>query len=315
MPLVSTQRPQSSLEHICYRGRFAPSPSGLLHFGSLVAALASYLDAKAHLDRKGQAGKWLLRIEDIDHPRELSGASSQILSTLAAFGLHWDEQVLYQSTQGQRYREILSDLFSKELSYHCQCTRAQIKSLGGVYQGHCRHLHLPSENAAIRLKNSQKKHQFIDVFQGRIDCNLTLANEDFIIHRKDGLFAYQLAVVADDIEQNINQVIRGADLVEPTARQLSFFSILNKQAPNYGHVPLALNRHGAKLSKQNQATALHETNPQPALISALVFLGQLSNGDLEQELRHASVEDIIIWAVAHWQRDSVPKVRAIKINE
>ncbi len=312
MQTALTQRPLSQPRDIQYRGRFAPSPSGLLHFGSLIAALASFLDAKAFINAQGQQGKWLVRIEDIDPPREQIGASSAILTSLDAFGLHWDEQVLYQSEQTQRYHELLTELFDKDLSYYCQCTRAQIKTLGGIYQRHCRHLNQPKNNSAIRLKNYLGQHEFNDIFQGQVHCDQTLANEDFIIHRKDGLFAYQLAVVADDIEQNINHVIRGCDLLEPTARQLTFFSTLNTQAPQYGHIPLAVTETGYKLSKQNKAPALDDKTPQPALISALAFLGQASVENLKNELSHASVEEIIAWAIKHWQRKKVPK--AVEIN-
>jgi len=315
MQIALTQRPPSYPQDIQYRGRFAPSPSGLLHFGSLIAALASFLDAKSHINTKNQQGKWLVRIEDIDPPREQTGASSAILSTLEAFGLHWDEDILYQSKQSQRYCDILAELYAKDLSYYCQCTRAQVKSLGGIYQGHCRTLNLPIKNSAIRLKNNVGQHQFSDIFQGHTVCDQAIANEDFVIHRKDGLFAYQLAVVADDIEQNINHVIRGCDLLEPTARQLTFFATLNTQAPQYGHVPLAVTSTGFKLSKQNKATAIDNDNPQPTLISALAFLGQTSASNLTYELGDASVDEIITWAIKHWQRQKVPKATEILLNK
>jgi glutamyl-Q tRNA(Asp) synthetase len=293
-----------------YRGRFAPSPSGLLHFGSLIAALASFLDAKSSIDSKGNQGKWLVRIEDIDPPREQVGASSEILHTLEAFGLHWDEEVLYQSQQSKFYRELLADLHQQKLSYYCQCTRAEIKAIGGIYQGHCRDLNQPKENSAIRLINQQGIYQFDDIFQGRVHSNQALAKEDFIIHRKDGLFAYQLAVVHDDIYQNITHIIRGCDLLEPTARQLSLFATLKRQAPQYGHVPLAITEEGYKLSKQNKAAAIDSNNPQPALISALTFLGQ----EPPKALIETSVDEIITWAISHWRRNKVPTSREIAIT-
>lgn len=292
-----------------YRGRFAPSPSGFLHFGSLIAALASYLDAKSFIDSQGNQGKWLVRIEDIDPPREQIGASTAILKTLDAFGLHWDEEVLYQSQQSERYKALLHDLHLNELTYYCQCTRAQIKALGGLYQGHCRSLNIESNNSATRLVNHHGLYQFDDIFQGKVTCNQALAEEDFIIHRKDGLFAYQLAVVHDDIYQNISHVIRGCDLLEPTARQLSFFATLNKSAPQYGHVPLAITDQGFKLSKQNKAPAIDNNNPQPALIAALNFLGHTPPSSLARE----NVSDIITWAINHWSRDNVPKATSIEI--
>lgn len=294
-----------------YRGRFAPSPSGLLHFGSLIAALASFLDAKATIDANGNCGKWLIRIEDIDPPREQLGASAAILSTLEAFGLHWDESVLYQSQQSELYEHTLNELQQQRLSYYCQCTRAEIKVLGGIYQGHCLSLKYSPQNNATRLINQHGIYQFTDIFQGEVGCNKNLAREDFIIHRKDGLFAYQLAVVIDDIFQNINHVIRGCDLLEPTARQLTLFATLNKQAPQYGHVPLAITEQGYKLSKQNKAPAIDNNNPQPTLIAALEFLGQAPDPDLI----HKKVTDIISWAVKHWSREKVANVREINIEQ
>ncbi|MCW8865432.1 MAG: tRNA glutamyl-Q(34) synthetase GluQRS [Colwellia sp.] len=295
-----------------YRGRFAPSPSGLLHFGSLIAALASFLDAKAHTDAHNNQGKWLVRIEDIDPPREQAGASSAILSTLDAFGLHWDEQVLYQSQQSALYYDLLQSINQQDLSYYCQCTRAEIKAIGGIYQGHCRTLNHPQQNSATRLINHYGIHQFTDIFQNQsqVSCDKNLAKEDFIIHRKDGLFAYQLAVVHDDIYQGITHVIRGCDLLEPTARQLTLFATLNTQAPKYGHIPLATTNEGYKLSKQNKAPAIDNENPQPALIAALSFLGQNPAPDLA----HEKVTDIIDWAIKHWSRENVPKVKSLKIT-
>jgi len=284
-----------------YRGRFAPSPSGFLHFGSLIAALASYLHAKS------QQGLWLVRIEDIDPPREKAGASSAILTTLEAFGLHWDEHVLYQSQQSALYQDVLQQLAHEHLTYHCQCTRAQIKAYGGLYQGQCRGKDLSFENNATRLHNHQAVYHYHDLIQGKYSCQQDLAQEDFILVRKDGLFAYQLAVVVDDIYQNISHVIRGCDLLEPTARQLSFYQQLGYQAPTFGHVPLAITEQGFKLSKQNKAPAIDDKNPAPALIAALNFLGQ----NAPQELLSYSAPQIIQWAVEHWSTDHIPKKQQI----
>jgi glutamyl-Q tRNA(Asp) synthetase len=294
-----------------YRGRFAPSPSGLLHFGSLIAALASFLDAKSTVDSHGNCGKWLVRIEDIDPPREQAGASNAILSTLEAFGLHWDEQVLYQSQQVDYYLDTLETLHQQGNTYYCQCTRNEIKNLGGIYQGHCRTLHNPRNNSAIRLIYLHKLYQFNDIFQGEVKCEELIAAEDFIIHRKDGFFAYQLAVVLDDIYQNITHVIRGCDLLEPTARQLTLFATLNTQSPQYGHIPLAITNHGYKLSKQNKAPAIDNNRPKPALVAALSFLGQTPEPCLVNE----DVCDIIAWATKHWSAEKVPKVKEINIEQ
>lgn len=307
---ISTSERPPILSNLAYRGRFAPSPSGLLHFGSLIAALASFLDAKSFVSAQAQSGKWLVRIEDIDPPREQPGASSAILATLEAFGLHWDESVLYQSQQSELYQDTLSDLHKNNLSYYCQCTRAEIKALGGIYQGNCKALNHNKSNSATRLINQFGHYQFNDIFQGSISCDQTLAKEDFIIHRKDGLFAYQLAVVVDDVYQNINHVIRGCDLLEPTARQLTLFATLNNTTPIYGHVPLAITTNGYKLSKQNKAPAIDNNNPQPALIAALKFLGQNPDPKLVNE----KVDDIIRWAIKHWSRNKVAPVTEISIE-
>ena len=284
-----------------YRGRFAPSPSGFLHFGSLIAALASYLDAKHN------SGQWLVRIEDIDPPREKAGASAEILKTLDAYGLHWDEEVLYQSQQSPLYQTVLADLAQQKSSYYCRCTRAQIKAIGGIYLGHCRDITQPETNSAIRVINRFGISQYNDLIQGQVTCNAALAKEDFIVLRKDGLFAYQLAVVVDDIYQNITHVIRGCDLLEPTARQLSFYQTLQKTPPQYGHFPLAVTKKGFKLSKQNNAPEIDKSNPIPLLFSALTFLGQQPPNELLQ----ASVDELLHWAITHWSITQVPKSQEI----
>jgi glutamyl-Q tRNA(Asp) synthetase len=286
---------------IVYRGRFAPSPSGSLHFGSLIVALASYLDAKKN------KGLWLVRIEDIDPPREKEGASDHILKTLDALGLHWDESIRYQSQQTDIYRDVLNELGKQKLSYYCQCTRADIKKRGGIYQQYCRHLAHPNNNAATRVINNNALSFYVDLIQGNVQCNLELAQEDFTLVRKDGLFAYQLAVVVDDIDQNINHVIRGCDLLEPTARQLSFFALLKKKAPQYGHVPLAISVDGYKLSKQNRSPAIDISKPQSSLLAALNFLGQLP----PSELINGTVSEIINWGINHWSITKVPKQQKI----
>jgi len=273
----------------------------LLHFGSLITALGSFLDAKSHL------GTWLVRIEDIDPPRELTGASADILKTLDAFGLHWDETVLYQSQQTALYREVLTSLSNKNLSYYCQCTRAEIKALGGIYQGHCRSLDHSIKMSSTRIVNNIGAFQYQDLIQDHVECNKSLAKEDFTLVRKDGLFAYQLAVVVDDIYQDINHIIRGCDLLEPTARQISFYHILNRVIPTYGHIPLAVTPEGYKLSKQNKAPAIDIEKPQPALFAALDFLGQQP----PKLLIHSNVDEIITWAIKNWSIKKVPKRKEI----
>ena len=248
-----------------YRGRFAPSPSGPLHFGSLVAALASYLDAKSN------KGVWLVRIEDIDTPRVVSGSDTEILTALEKFGLHWDESIEYQSQRHDLYQSTLNSLHCE--LYACKCSRKTIKQSGGFYLGHCRHLGLSVSEHAIRLTQNHPIFQFNDLIQGSIHIPKAIANEDYIVKRRDGLFAYQLVVVVDDIDQGITRVVRGADLIEPTARQISLFKRLGYQLPEYAHVPLAVSTPGAKLSKQNHAPAINVDNPVPELIRALKFLG------------------------------------------
>lgn len=254
----------------CYIGRFAPSPSGPLHFGSLVAALGSYLRAKS------QTGKWLVRVEDIDPPREVEGAATDILRTLEIFGLEWDEPVLFQSQRTSVYDFTLEQLIENQQAYYCQCTRKQIQAMGGSYNGRCRHKVPPWQQGAIRVKNSVAIDHFDDPIIGEITAEKDFAAEDFIVKRRDGLFAYQLAVVLDDAYQGITEVVRGRDLLLPTVRQLTLFNQLGLIAPNYLHLPLACEADGRKLSKQNHATAIDIKQPQLILNSLLHFLGQPS---------------------------------------
>ena len=304
-PVSTANQAANKLSNQPYVGRFAPSPSGALHFGSLVTALASYIHARQH------QGKWLVRIEDIDPPREQAGAADDILRTLDAYGLHWDGDVFYQSQQSERYRAILQTLLKCKQAYYCTCTRAQIKAHGGIYQGHCKTLARTPENAAIRVINEVGHFRFNDIFQGTVSCQQALAAEDFTVLRKDGLFAYQLAVVADDIEQNISHIIRGADLLEPTARQLSFYQILAQPAPMFGHVPLVVTEQGYKLSKQNKAPAIDQKRPQPSIIAALKFLGQTPPSDLVEQ----DVDTIIDWAVSQVNFTKMPKQPEIVLSE
>lgn len=288
-----------------YRGRFAPSPSGPLHFGSLITALASYIHAKQH------KGTWLVRVEDIDPPREQVGSADDILKTLEAYGLHWDETVRYQSEQTDQYFATLADLAQQGLTYQCQCTRAQIKAHGGIYTGTCRELALTQNATATRLINQFGVDSYQDLIQGYVQCDTALAKEDFTLVRKDGLFAYQLAVVLDDVDQQISHIIRGCDLLEPTARQLTFYKTLNQPAPLFGHIPLAVTDQGYKLSKQNKAPAIDKANPQPAIIAALKFLGQ----NVDENLVKADSQTIISWSVAEFDFEKVPKSREIMLKE
>ncbi|MEB8195849.1 tRNA glutamyl-Q(34) synthetase GluQRS [Raoultella terrigena] len=278
-----------------YTGRFAPSPSGELHFGSLIAALGSYLQARA------KNGIWHVRIEDIDPPREVPGAADTILRQLERYGLHWDGDVLWQSQRHEAYREHLAWLHEQGLCYYCTCTRARIHAVGGIYDGHCRDLRLPAQDAALRIRQTRPVLEFYDQLRGTLVADEPLAREDFIIHRRDGLFAYNLAVVVDDRFQGVSEIVRGADLIEPTVRQISLYQHFGWQAPDYLHLPLALNAEGNKLSKQNHAPALPEGDPRPEIIRALMFLNQ----DVEQEWRALSIDDLLKQAVVNWKPEKI----------
>lgn len=282
-----------------YIGRFAPSPSGELHFGSLIAALGSYLQARF------QHGLWRVRIEDIDPPREVPGAAETILRQLEHYGLNWDGEVLWQSQRHDAYRERLAWLYEQGLSYYCTCTRARIQSAGGVYDGHCRTLNNGPDNAAVRLLQHYPVTCFKDLLLGEINADERLAREDFIIHRRDGLFAYNLAVVVDDHFQGVTEIVRGADLIEPTVRQISLYQQFGWQTPDYIHLPLAVNEQGNKLSKQNHAPALPDGDPRPVLIDALRFLNQ----NVTEEWQDLSVDELLKKAVDSWSLSAVPKIQ------
>ena len=289
-----------------YRGRFAPSPSGSLHFGSLVAAVGSYLQAKS------QHGIWQVRIDDIDPPREVLGSAQDILETLQAYSLHWDGDVIYQSHHSQTYEKILSRLTEKKLCYACSCTRKTIKQQGGIYLGCCRDKKLEATDNALRLNilklNTPITH-FYDQLQGDIYLNKNEANEDFIIKRKDGLYAYNLAVVIDDINQGITEVVRGADLLQTTGKQIALYQLLGAQPPHYIHLPIAVTSPGKKLSKQNHALAIDKENPIPTLLQALSFLGH----SVPSEIDTSSCTSILKWAEKNWSQKNIPKQAEIQI--
>ncbi|OLQ87034.1 tRNA glutamyl-Q(34) synthetase GluQRS [Vibrio panuliri] len=285
-----------------YIGRFAPSPSGPLHFGSLIAALGSYFQAKAN------QGQWLVRIEDIDPPREMPGASELILRTLEAYQLEWDGEVVYQSQRHHLYQQQIDAWISSGQAYYCQCTRKAIKESGGYYLGTCRDKQLNNETpSATRLRMTQPVYEFIDQKHGRLTIPHPLAEEDFIIKRRDGLFAYNLAVVLDDIDQGVTEVVRGADLIEPTGRQISLYKMLGQSPIHYLHLPLALDENGQKLSKQNHAPAIDNSNPKPALLEAMHFLGF----QLDPHIEQANLDEIIAWGVENWQICQLPNTTEI----
>ncbi|MCL1102378.1 tRNA glutamyl-Q(34) synthetase GluQRS [Shewanella saliphila] len=281
-----------------YIGRFAPSPSGPLHFGSLIAALGSYL--RAH----SQQGQWLVRIEDIDPPREIIGASDDILRTLDAYGLHWHGSVLYQHQRYDAYQQQIDELIRHDQAYFCQCTRKIIQAHGGIYDGRCGLRQPPLTQGAIRIRNQANVDHFNDLVQGDVTVDKRFAAEDFIIKRSDGLYAYQLAVVLDDAYQGITEVVRGCDLLEASCRQMSLFSLLGLDAPQWLHLPLACVQKGFKLSKQNHAPAINTKQPQASINAALSFLGQ-------PEVDVDAIEVMLQQAVAQFSLDGIPKHKEI----
>ncbi len=288
---------QHSKAMMNYIGRFAPSPSGPLHFGSLVAALGSYFQAKS------LSGQWLVRIEDLDPPREMPGADSLILSALEAYGLNWDGEVVYQSQRHHIYEQQINEWLLSGQAYLCQCTRKQIKSAGNYYLGTCRDKALANASeCSVRFKVDNPVKSFIDLKHGEITIPEALSKEDFIIKRRDGLYAYNLAVVLDDIEQGVTEVVRGADLIEPTGRQISLYQALGQNPVRYLHLPLAMDTNGNKLSKQNHATAIDTRNPKPALLKAMEFLGF----KISPTMNDASIDEIILWGTNNWRIEQLP---------
>jgi glutamyl-Q tRNA(Asp) synthetase len=275
-----------------YIGRFAPSPTGPLHFGSLVCALGSYLDARAH------GGKWLVRMEDLDPPREEPGAAERIVHSLQAHSLHWQGPLEWQSRRHARYEQALQQLAARDLIYPCHCSREQIRRSGGHDNSSCRANPLICGPAALRLKCSGHEENFDDLWCGAQKQALV---EDPILKRRDGLFAYQLAVVVDDIAQGVTHIVRGADLLDCTGAQLALFRLLDAEPPQFGHLPLVMSSAGQKLSKQNHAPALDDSSASENLCIALGFLGF----HVPAELHGEKPEQILKWASARWQRKQV----------
>ena len=290
-----------------YRGRFAPSPTGPLHFGSLVAALASFLDARAN------GGSWLVRIEDLDPPRVVPGSAAEILRALELFGIEADGTVVYQSSRTDAYHAALHELRRLGELYPCACSRREIADSGVagiegyVYPRTCSEKMPEGRKArAWRVRTPPAAIVFEDRIQGRIAQSLAHEIGDFVLYRADRVHAYQLAVVLDDAEQNITDVVRGADLLDSTPRQIHLQRLLGLSTPRYAHVPVAVNDRGEKLSKQTYARALDTTAPGPALVDALRFLGQEAPEDFER----AAAREIIDWATTRWRIESVPRVRS-----
>ena len=288
-----------------YRGRFAPSPSGNLHFGSLITALASYLDARS------QSGKWLLRIDDLDTPRVRAGAANDICKTLESHGLLWDETPLYQSQQFSLYEKVIHWLEQADLCYGCCCTRKEIKRLGGQYAGTCRDKGLALVENAVRLKNPKTVTSIEDLHLGQVIPPKAIVFEDFVLRRRDGLFGYHLAAVIDDVQQQVSHVVRGADLLYPSVCQKVLYSLWRHPVPKFIHVPIAATEPGKKLSKQNHSPELDNARAPENVIKALGFLGHCVPDFLKGE----GVENILNWAAERWMLNKIPGQQEIIVEK
>ena len=279
-------------------GRFAPSPTGSLHFGSLVAALGSLLDAR----RRG--GRWLVRIEDLDTPRNAAGASNSILRDLERFAMHSDAEVVRQSGRADLYAQALDTLASRGWTFECGCSRRDL--VGGIYPGTCRD-GLPSGRSArsVRLRVPTGNVEFHDGIQGLAAQRVESEVGDFVVLRADGIVAYHLAVVVDDAEQRISEVVRGCDLLDSTPRQILIQRALGLPTPEYAHLPVAVNADRNKLSKQSRARPVGAEPPGVVLVDALEFLGQ----GPPRELVRAPACEVVAWGIEHWDRARVPRRR------
>ena len=315
-PTILATKPAHAGERVAapprVRGRFAPSPTGPLHFGSLVAALASYADAKS------RNGEWLVRIEDLDPPREMRGAADDILRTLEAFGFAWDGPVRYQSRCSDLYEAALQRLVAAGLAYPCGCTRREVAAAGRsgidgpVYPGTCRNGLPPGRSArAWRLRVPEGIVVLHDECFGTSGQDVANEVGDFVLRRADGWFAYQLAVVVDDADQGVTRVVRGADLLDSSQRQLLLQRLLGLPAPAYRHVPAAVDAHGDKLSKQTHARPLDRLQAGRALVAAAAFLRQ----DPPAGLASADPREILQWIVAHWRPEAIPCRRTLPAPE
>jgi len=286
-----------------YRGRFAPSPTGPLHFGSLVAAVGSYLAARS------RQGQWLVRIENLDPPREVAGAAREILATLEALGMEWDGEVIYQSRRNEVYQAALAALEQQGLLYPCICSRKEIadSSISGidgpVYPGTCRGgLPAGRSSTALRVLTHDDPIEFRDTLRGLIRQQLASATGDFVLRRADGIYSYQLAVVVDDAAQGVTHVVRGADLLDSTPRQIYLQQLLSYPTPAYLHLPVVTNAQGEKLSKQTQAMAVDVSRAVAQLVEAVRFLGQTPPAELVE----SSIASFWQWALENWSPQKIP---------
>lgn len=296
----------SSSNKIIPYGRFAPSPTGHLHLGSLYTALASFLSARS------KQGKWFIRIDDLDTPRNVKGSADSILFTLDTYQLHWDDKVAYQSKQLDVYEQILDDLTRKGLTYPCVCSRKTLSTLAtnDVYPGICRDKQSsPVSHSALRIKTDDRYISFKDGLQGHLEHCLSSRHGDFILKRKDQLIAYQFAVVIDDFRQHINEVVRGFDLLDSTPRQIYLHQLLAYPVPDYMHLPVIVDQQGYKLSKQTNASKVDLTAPERVIFKLLNLLKQ----NPPPELEYASLNEQLGWAVSHWNPEHLIKVERISL--
>jgi glutamyl-Q tRNA(Asp) synthetase len=277
-------------------GRFAPSPTGPLHLGSLLTAVASWVNVRA------AGGRWLVRMEDLDEPRCVAGAADSILNTLEQHGLTWDG-LSYQRDRIALYRDALERLRDGGHTFTCICSRSQLQD-ADVYPGTCRERNLSSrEPSSQRVRVPNETLSFEDLVQGRYSQRLDRDVGDFVVSRRDGIIAYQLAVVVDDSAQHVTQVVRGADLLDNTPRQLLLFRLLGLTPPRYAHVPVLADRSQQKLSKHTHATAVGARSPGENLSLVLALLGH----DPPKMLHSALPRDLLDWAIAHWRLERVPR--------
>lgn len=282
-----------------YIGRFAPSPTGQLHLGSVYTALASFLEARA------RGGLWKLRFDDLDTPRNVKGAVSDMLRTLDVLGLHWDGEVDYQSLHISEYEDALTDLITQHKVYRCECSR---KNLSQVYAQTCRYASIsPQTPHALRLLVDDQHICFYDHLQGNIEQHVATRYGDFILKRKDAIIAYTLAVVLDDARQGVTDVVRGLDLLDETPKQRYLQHCLHLPMLNYCHVPILVDQQGKKLSKTTLASAVDLASPSDVLFQLLMWLNQYP----PYELKHAAVVDVLAWAIACWDSTKLSGISSI----
>ena len=284
-----------------YIGRFAPSPTGPMHFGTLIAATGSYLQARAN------DGEWLLRIEDVDTTRAVPGMADHMLRTLELFGFEWDREVIVQSRRDDMYADALQRLIDDELIFPCTCSRKQLADADAdVYPGTCRTRTLPlREQHALRVRVPDQTIEFEDAVMGVQTQKLASECGDFVLRRRDGLYAYQLAVVVDDALQGVTEVVRGADLLDSTARQIYLQQRLGYTTPHYLHLPVAVDSYGAKLGKSTGAAELDVKQPASEIRRVLAFLGMHPPAELANE----TLDCVWRWATGHWDKRNIPKQR------